>query len=80
MPPPAAGFFAARKAWADYVPEAVVGVVSGFSGQNEFLSHELLNLLGRAGQQYRIILKEKASDLSFPGLRAVIDIIVPGQG
>src|SRR5207247_5923998 len=44
----AAAFFAARKAWAGYVPVAVAGVISDFSGANEFFSSELLNLLARA--------------------------------
>jgi hypothetical protein len=68
----AAAFFDARKEWADYVPEAVVGVVSDFLGDNEFLSGETLNLLARANQQYRIILKGKASDDSWKGLRAIL--------
>ncbi len=36
----AADFFAAHRAWSSYVPEAVVGVISNFSGENEFLTHE----------------------------------------
>jgi len=68
----ASRFFAARKAWASYVPQAVVGVVSDFSGPNEFLSNELLNLIGRTGEQYRIILKSEISDAALRGLRAVI--------
>jgi hypothetical protein len=66
----AAGFFAAHKTWAAYVPEAVVGVISDFAGQNEFLSRELLNLLARAGQHYRIIVKDRIEP--FKGLRALI--------
>jgi hypothetical protein len=41
------------KAWPDYIPRAVAGVVSDFTGDNEFFSHELLNLMGRAGLHYR---------------------------
>jgi hypothetical protein len=68
----AAGFFAAHKAWAEYVPMAVVGVVSDFAGDNEFFSQELLNLLARAGQHCRILPKDRVSDASLVGLRAVI--------
>jgi hypothetical protein len=68
----AAGFFAAHKDWAGYSPRAVVGVVSDFSGKNEFFSHELLNLLGRAGQHYLVLPKGRVSDGSFDSLRAVI--------
>ena len=66
----AAGFFAAHKAWAACVPEAVVGVISDFAGKNEFLSRELLNLLARSGQHYRIIIKDRTQP--FTGLRALI--------
>ena len=67
----AAGFFAAHKDWAEYVPMAVAGVVSDFTGDNEFFSHELLNLMGRAGLHYRILPKDKISPASFESLRAV---------
>ena len=66
----AAGFFAQRKAWAGYAPAAVVGVISDFAGDNEAFSRELLNLLARAGQHYRILPKDAAPNLE--GLRAVI--------
>ncbi len=68
----AAAFFAAHKDWAQYSPVAVVGVVSDFSGGNEFLSHELLNLLARAGQHYRILPKRSLTAASLAGLRALI--------
>lgn len=68
----AAGFFAARQAWSDYVPEAVVGIVSDFSDKNEFLSNEVLNLVARTNQQYRVIPKDKLSEASLRGLRAVL--------
>jgi hypothetical protein len=66
----AAGFFAQRQAWAGYTAAAVVGVISDFAGDNEAFSRELLNLLARAGQHYRILPKNTAPDLE--GLRAVI--------
>lgn len=68
----AAGFFAARKAWSDYLPQAVMGVISDFSGRNEFMTHEILNLAARANLQYRIILKTRVSESAFSGLRAVL--------
>jgi hypothetical protein len=68
----AAGFFAAHPAWPAYVPMAVVGVVSDFTGDNEFFNQELLNLLARAGQHCRILPKGGISDASLAGLRAVI--------
>ena len=68
----AAAFFDARKDWAGYAPEAVVGVVSSFGGDDEFLSGETLNLLARANQQYRIVVKSGASEESWKGLRAIL--------
>ncbi len=67
-----AGFFAAREEWLKYVPEAVVGIISDFGEQNEILSHEILNLVARTNQQYRIIPKNLGSKTRFDGLRAVI--------
>lgn len=68
----AADFFAARKSWSDYVPEAVIGVVSDYFGKNEPLTHELLNLLDRTNEQYRIIPQSALPASSLRGLRAVI--------
>ncbi len=68
----AVGFFTAHANWVNYVPQAVVGVISGFNGDNEFLGQELLNLLARTNEQYRIIVKTQASSSSFADLRAVI--------
>jgi hypothetical protein len=77
-----AGFFAAHKSWPDYAPVGVAGVVSDFSGDNEFFSHELLNLMGRTGLHYRILPKDKISASSFDSLRAVsyTDATPPGAG
>ena len=66
----AAAFFAAHQAWSEYAPFAVVGVVSDFTGANEFFSQEMLNLLARAGQHYRILPKKEP--FSTEGLRALL--------
>jgi len=65
----AAAFFAARPAWADYTAAAVLGVVSDYAGGNEFMGQELLNLLARAGMNYRIVPKDRPD---FAGLRALL--------
>jgi hypothetical protein len=65
----AAAFFAARPSWADYTAAAVLGVVSDYAGGNEFMSQELLNLLARAGVNYRIVLKDRPD---FGGLKAIL--------
>jgi hypothetical protein len=65
-------FFANHRVWAEYGAAAVVGVISDFSGTNESFSHELLNLLARAGAHYRVIPKDHLTPQSFDHLRAVI--------
>jgi hypothetical protein len=62
-----AALFARYKEWTGYSPSALVGVVSDFAGGT---AGELLNLLGRAGQQYRLVVK--TGEISLAGLRAVI--------
>jgi hypothetical protein len=78
----ATAFFSGHAAWLDCEPMAVTGVVSDFAGPNEFLSRELLNLLARANQQFRIILKDSAGRSSFQGLRALLyaDAAAPAPG
>jgi hypothetical protein len=68
----AAAFFAARRPWAAYLPEAVVGVISSFAGDDEFMGQELLNLIGRTNQQYAVLIKTRLPEAAFRGLRAVI--------
>ena len=68
----AAGFFAAHKDWAAYEPQAVVGVISDYAGEHEFFGGELLNLLARAGQHYRILIKDKIAPTAFDGLKALV--------
>lgn len=67
-----AGFFSARNSWSDFLPEALLGVISDFSGSNELLSQEILNLAARTNLQYRILLTTKVSSASLQGLRAVL--------
>jgi len=68
----AARFFDTHKEWVNYMPEGVIGVVSDFAGEHLFLSGETLNLLSRANQQYRVMLRGKTSADSWKGLRAVL--------
>jgi hypothetical protein len=65
-------FFATRNYWSEYVAAAVVGIISNFSGDNEASSGEVLNLLTRTTEQYRIIPKDSLSPSSLSGLRAVL--------
>lgn len=66
----AVGFLAAHRSWNSWQPEAVLGILSDFSGDNEFLGGELLNLTARLQQPYRIL--DKSGEVSFQGLKAVI--------
>lgn len=68
----AAGFFDTHRSWPAYLPAAPIGVISDFAGPNEFLGQELLNLLDRTNEQYRIIPKAKVSATTINGLAAVL--------
>ena len=66
-------FFSAHESWwSDYIPKAVVGVLSEFAGKNATFSHEALNLLGRTNTQYRIVLTEQLKNGSLAGLKALV--------
>jgi hypothetical protein len=68
----AAALFSAHQDWPDFGPHSTLGVISDFTGEHEFFGGELLNLLARAGQHYRILVKNKMTVSSLTGLRAVI--------
>ncbi|SPE28768.1 conserved hypothetical protein [Candidatus Sulfopaludibacter sp. SbA3] len=65
-------FFAARKMWSVYAPVANLGVISDFTGPNEFFGQELLNLLARAGAHARPVPLANLSAGSLQGLRAIL--------
>jgi hypothetical protein len=65
-------FFQSKEDWTRFRPEGVLGVVSDFRGDNEFMATEVLNLLARRLLQYKIIEKSKVTSSSFRGLRAVL--------
>jgi len=64
-----AAYFAYRSHLNGYEPEAVIGIVSDFATSSE---HEVLNLVTRSGQQYRVIPQERLTPMSLAGLRAVL--------
>ncbi|MCC6859619.1 MAG: hypothetical protein IT158_13705 [Bryobacterales bacterium] len=65
-------FFGAHRDWSTYEPHGVLGVVSDFTGDNEFMSTEVLNLTARQNQPYKILLKDRVRPASLAGLVAVI--------
>ncbi len=73
-------FFCSPKPWAHDMPAALLGVISDFSGENESLGQELLNMLSRGNQQYRVIPKNHVSPAALNGLRCVayVDVEAPG--
>jgi hypothetical protein len=68
----ATAFFAAHAVWNEYQPVALAGVVSDFSGPNEFFSGEMLNLLARAGLHFAVLRKDSFTAAPCQGLRALI--------
>jgi hypothetical protein len=65
-------FFEEHKDWRRYRPEGVVGVLSDFSGHNEDLSQEFLNLLFRRMLPYRVLDKSRVSNVAFDGLKEIV--------
>jgi len=74
-------FFRRHAAWGDYRPAGQIGVVSDFAGANEFLSHEILNLLARRSALYTAIRRDGVSAATLDGLDAVlyVDETPPGK-
>ncbi len=65
-------FFAAHQQWSAYEPISVVGVVSDFHGDNEFLSTEILNLLSRRQVPFRVYWKPALRPGTLAGLKMII--------
>jgi len=60
----AVAFFEQHKQWREFRAAARLGIVSDFTGDNEFLSAELLNLTTRRLQPFRILDKTRPVDLA----------------
>lgn len=65
-------FFKARRQWNRYELVSVLAVISDFSGHNEELAGEILNLAARRPLPVRIIEKSRAMGALLEGLKAVI--------
>lgn len=65
-------FFEKHRDWAAWQPQGSVGVLSSFSGENEFLGTEVLNLAARRNLLYRVMDRNVSSSHNFEKLRAVL--------
>jgi hypothetical protein len=68
----AIAFFQAHGEWSAWPVDAVLSVVSSFSGDNEFFSRELLNLMARTNISYGIVETAPFRPEALGGLRAVV--------
>lgn len=65
-------FFEERRAWASGQSRAVVAVISTFSGANEFLATEVLNLAARRNLLHSVLLTSQAASADLKPLKAII--------
>jgi hypothetical protein len=68
----AIAFFQAHGEWSAWPVDAVLSVVSSFSGDDEFFSHELLNLMARTNISYGIVETAGFRPEALAGLRAAL--------
>jgi len=68
----AMSFFQKRQEWNSFRPKSLLAVVSDFSGANEFLSSEVLNLLRRRQLAFSIVEKAPWTETSLGGAQAVL--------
>jgi hypothetical protein len=68
----AVSFFEKQREWRGFQSLGTVGVLSSFTGADEMLGHETLNLLARRNLPYRILEISKAEAASFGGFNALI--------
>ena len=70
----ALAFFAKHSQWETYSPVGQVGVISDFSGANETIGTETLNLMVRSNVPFRIIEKAKLATAPLTGYKALISV------
>ena len=75
----ALAFFEKHQEWRQYEPAGVLGVLSDFAGENEFVATEVLNLLTRSQVPFRVLTRDQADSTSLRGLKAVVcpDVTLP---
>ena len=70
----ALAFFANHSPWETHSPVGLVGVISDFSGANEMIGTETLNLMVRRNVPFRIIEKSKLATAPLTGYKAMISV------
>jgi len=70
----ALAFFAQHSQWETNSPVGLVGVISDFSGANEMIGTETLNLMVRSNVPFRIIRKSKLAAAPLTGYKALISV------
>jgi hypothetical protein len=70
----ALAFFAQHRQWETCSPMGYVGVISDFSGANEMIGTETLNLMVRSNVPFRIIEKSKLATAPLTGYKALISV------
>jgi hypothetical protein len=65
-------FFEKHAAWRDWIPMGPLAVISDFTGDNEFMSTEVLNLAARRNLLYRVVDKARAAQFDLTPLRAAL--------
>jgi hypothetical protein len=77
----ALAFFEEHRGWAAFAPVGQIGVLSDYSGANEFLSFEVLNLMSRRSSLCRVLDARATGDEALRGLDAVLylDASPPGR-
>ena len=60
----AAAFFEAHREWDSMEPAGALAIISDFTGPNEFLSGEVLNLLARRHLAYKVIHASRFGNLA----------------
>ena len=68
----ALAFFENHREWNAWEPSGSAGILSSFSGKDEFLSQELLNLAARRNLFYRVLVRSVPESLKLDGLTAVL--------
>lgn len=68
----ALAFFEQHRDWTAWEPDGSIGILSSFSGNDEFMGQEVLNLAARRNLLYRVLDRSTPASHKLDGLRAVL--------